>query len=261
MANLSVVVSAFNEEEKIRDCLESVKWADEIVFIDNSSTDNTANIVKKYTSKIYRRENNPLMLNVNKNYGIEKTTGDWVLYLDADERVTPELKKEIKQLLQDRHSGLSRMDSGVADAPQNDAGVINGYWIPRKNIIFGKWIEHAGWYPDYQMRLFRRGKGKFPAKHVHEMVDVDGETAYLKTPLLHLNFETISQFLYKHIELYAANEAEALLKKNYKVDALDAIRMPMNEFLSRFFAREGYRDGLHGLVLSLLMAFYHLLFL
>jgi (heptosyl)LPS beta-1,4-glucosyltransferase len=113
-------------------------------------------------------------------------------------------------------------------------------------------------YPDYQMRLFKKGKGKFPALHVHEMIDVDGKTAYLGEHITHYNFETISQFLYKHIELYAPNEAEALLKKGYTFSPHDAIGFPLREFLSRFFAREGYKDGLHGLVLSMLLAFYHL---
>lgn len=239
MATISVVISAFNEEAKIRDCLESIQWADEIIFVDNSSTDKTAQIAKGYKAKVYKRPNNP-MLNVNKNFGIWKASADWILYLDADERVTPELKKEIELVV-----SRKKLEA-------------NGYWIPRKNIIFGKWIEHTGMYPDYQMRLFKKGEGKFPAFHVHEMIEVDGKTKHLIAPLLHYNFETISQFLYKHIELYAPNEAEMLLKKGYTYSALDAIGFPLSEFLSRFFAREGYKDGLHGLVLSLLLAFYHL---
>lgn len=114
-------------------------------------------------------------------------------------------------------------------------------------------------YPDYQMRLFKKGEGKFPTLHVHEMIEVYGKTQHLNENLLHHNFETISQFLYKHIELYAPNEAQMLLEKKYQHSPLDALRFPVNEFLSRFFAREGYRDGLHGLVLSLLLAFYHLI--
>lgn len=240
MATISIVISAFNEEKKITDCLESVNWADEIVFVDNSSTDQTAKIAKKYKVKLFTRPNNP-MLNVNKNYGIERATCDWVLYLDADEQVTHELQKVIKTLLN-----------------ANDDSGVNGYWIPRKNIIFGKWIEHAGMYPDYQMRMIRKGKGRFPQKHVHEMIDVNGKTAHLKEDLLHYNFETVSQFLYKHVELYAPNEADVLVKDGYKLAFIDAIRMPAAEFLSRFFARQGYKDGLHGLVLSSFLAFYHL---
>lgn len=238
---ISAVISAFNEESKIKDCLESVKWADEIVFIDSGSTDKTSEIAKKYTSKIYKRPNN-LMLNVNKNYGFSKVGGDWILCLDADERVTPSLRDEIKDQ--------------ISNTKNNE---IDGYWVPRQNIIFGKWMQHAGWYPDNQLRLLRRGAGKFPEQHVHEMIQVEGETAYLKNPLIHYNFDTISQFFHKHLDIYAPNEAQQLLKNGYQFKWQDAIRMPVREFLSRFFAREGYKDGFHGFVLSLFMAFYHLI--
>lgn len=239
MNKLSVVISGFNEEKKIGDCLKSASFADEIIFIDNSSTDNTVKIAKEYTSKIFKRENN-LMLNVNKNYGFTKATNDWILCLDADERVTPELAQEIKSIL----------DS------ENDN--VDGYWIPRKNMIFGKWIKYAGWYPDHQLRLFKKSMGKFEEKHVHEMIKLDGEVGYFKENLIHYNFETVSQFLHKHINIYAQNEAEDLISKGYIFTWTDAVRFPFQEFLSRFFAREGYKEGLHGLVISMLMAFYHL---
>ncbi len=238
MGKLSVVISAYNEELKINKCLESVKKiADEIIFIDNTSTDKTAEIAKKAGAKIFVRENNP-MLNINKNFGISKATLDWILYLDADEQVSPELAIEIKSML-------------------NEKSETDGYRIPRKNIIFGKWIEHAGWYPDYQLRFFRNGKVKFPEGHVHEELTMKGKMGKLTNPLVHSNFETVSQFLHKHFLTYAPNEAEQLIKNGYVFNWQDAIKMPANEFLSRFFARQGYKDGFHGLVLSLLMGFYH----
>lgn len=238
MKKISVVISVFNEEKKLKDCLESVKWADEIIVVDNESTDKTKEIAKKYTSHIFTQKNN-LMLNVNKNFGFTKATGEWILCLDGDERVTKELEEEIKHIVE-----------------ANPA--VAGYWIPRKNIIFGKWMEHTGWYPDFQLRLFKNGKGKFPEEHVHEMITVEGKAEYLQEHLLHLNFETVAQFLHKHITIYAPNEASDLLKKGYVFNRLDAIRFPIKEFLSRFFAREGYKDGFHGLLLSLLLGFYHL---
>lgn len=237
MASISVVISAFNEEEKIRDCLESVKWADEIVLVNSSSTDNTVTIVKEYTKKIYTRSNNP-MLNVNKNFGFAKTVGDWILSLDADERVTPELRKEIE-------SKIKKHTSGVV-----------GFWIPRKNIIFGKWIQSQMWWPDYQLRLFKKGKGKFPQKHIHEKLIVDGESEELREPLLHENYATIAQFLYKMDKIYTENETENILKSNKRFHWVDGIRMPANDFIKTFFAQKGYRDGLHGLVLSILQAMY-----
>lgn len=238
MSRISVVISAFNEESRIEECLSSVKFADEIIFINNSSTDKTLEIAKKFTSKIFTKPNN-LMLNVNKNFGFTRATGDWILSLDADERVTPELQKEI----------ISVTNSSTSKA--------DGYWIPRKNIIFGKWIKHTGWYPDYQLRLFKKGKGQFEEKHVHEMLKLNGEAGYLKNPMLHINYETIEQFLHKLINIYTPNESEQLLLSGYIFDWRDAIRFPAREFISRYFAREGYKDGFHGLVLSLLMAFYH----
>lgn len=251
MGKLSVVISAFNEEDKIRDCLESIhQSADEIIFIDNSSTDKTAQIAKEYTSKIFARPNNP-MLNVNKNFGFSKASGDWILSLDADERVTPELAEEIGKVISD-----SSIRQRLA---QNDSKAVNGFWIPRKNIIFGKWMRHTGWYPDYQLRLFKEGKGKFPERHVHEMINVEGKTEKLIGHLEHLNYDNISQFLNKLTYIYTPNEAQNLLRNNYQFNYLDSIRMPAKEFINRFFAQQGYKDGLHGLVLSLLMAFYHLI--
>ncbi|OGH14146.1 MAG: hypothetical protein A2860_03955 [Candidatus Levybacteria bacterium RIFCSPHIGHO2_01_FULL_37_33] len=240
MSKLSVVISAYNEEKKIEDCLKSVSFANEIVFIDNSSTDQTLKIARKYNSKIFTRENNP-MLNVNKNFGFSKAKNEWILSLDGDERVSEELREEIKLTL--------RLHSGQA---------INGYWIPRKNIIFGKWIEHTGWYPDYQLRLFKKRKGKFEEKHVHEMIKLEGEAGKLESPIIHYNYENISQFLQKTL-LYTENEADQLIEKGYNFSWQDCVRFPAKEFISRFFASEGYKDALHGLVLSLLMAFYHLI--
>lgn len=239
MAKLSVVISAFNEEKNIKDCLESVKWAEEIIFVDNTSQDKTVSIAKKYTEKIFIVPNN-LMLNINKNFGFDKATGDWVLSLDADERVTPELAKEILLAIE-----------------QSSTRAINGYWIPRKNIIFGKWMRHTGWYPDFQLRLFKKGN-KFPEKHVHETVKVEGETGYLKEHLLHFNYQTIDHFLSKLSQIYTSNEVKNIIESGQKITWADAIRFPAQEFLSRFFAQKGYKDGLHGLVLSLLMAFYWL---
>lgn len=249
MNKISAVISAFNEEKKIGECLESVKWVDEIIFVDNNSTDKTVEIARKYNAKIFSRPNN-LMLNVNKNFGFTKATSEWILNLDADERVSSELQEEIKSEIRQAKS-----------SPRGKAGETNGYWIPRKNIIFGKWMQHTGWYPDLQLRLFRKGKGKFEEEHVHELIKVEGETDSLKGHLIHYNFESVDQFFRKHITIYAPSEVEALLEKGYAFNSLDAIRFPIKEFLSRFFAREGYKDGFHGLMLSLLLAFYHLIIL
>lgn len=252
MQTISVVITAFNEETKIEACLLSVKdFADEIIVVDSSSTDKTAAIAKKYTKHVYTQKNDPEHIDLQKNFGFTKATKDWVLSLDADERLTPELKKEIKKALDFSKHHPDPLLKGEGDSP------VNGYWISRKNIIFGKWIEHTGWYPDYQLRLFKRGKGKYTEQHVHEFISIEGKTVYLSEPMIHLNYESILQFFLRTATVYAPNEAEALLQKKYTFNYLDAIRMPLQEFLNRFFAREGYKDGLHGLVLSILMAWYH----
>jgi len=238
MKKLSVVISAFNEEKKIQACLESAKFADEIIFVDNSSTDKTLEIAKKYTKKVYIQKNNPAKIDLQKNFGIEKATGDWILILDSDEVITQELSQAIQQVMKSKEPA-------------------DGYFIPRKNIIFGKWIQHSGWYPDYQLRLFLKGKGRYQQQHYHEPITVEGETEELKENLLHYNYESIRQFLHKSFQVYAPNESENFLRKGYVFDYKDAVRFPLNEFISRYFARNGYKDGYHGLMLSLLMAVYY----
>ena len=238
---LSVVISAHNEEEMLGSCLESVTWADEIVVVDNKSVDRTSGIAEAYRAKVFKRPNNPLMLNINKNFGFTKATGNWILSLDADERVSEKLNQEIKAIL--RHPPASNHEPV-------------GFFIPRKNIIFGKWIKHGLWYPDYQLRLFRNGKGKFPGKHNHELLEVKGETEKLKGHIIHYNYTSTNQYVKKIMDYYSDNEVASFLESGKTIRWYDAIRMPASDFLTNFFAREGYKDGLHGLVLSLMQAFY-----
>jgi glycosyltransferase involved in cell wall biosynthesis len=233
---ISVVLSVLNESAKIGKTLDSVKWADEIIVVDNGSTDATVGIVRKYTGKILSRQNNP-MLNINKNYGITKATGDWILYLDGDEEIPPELKEEIRFKIK-------------------QSGNTDGYWIPRKNIIFGKWIMHGLWWPDRQLRLFRRGKGKYPCRHVHEYIEVPGKTETLDNAFIHHNYESVSQYLNKMDRIYTENEVANLQATGYRISWYDAVRFPVSDFLKVYFAQKAYLDGLHGLALSFLQAFY-----
>jgi len=237
MPTLSVVISVYNEEKRIAKTLASASFADEIVVVDNSSIDRTPLIAKAYTKRIYTRPNYA-MLNTNKNFGFTKATGDWILCLDADEVVTSELAKEIRTVINNPQSAAS------------------GYWIPRKNIIFGKWIQHGIWWPDYQLRLFKRGKGKFPERHVHEMIALDGTSEKLTHPIEHDNYSSISQYIRKMDVIYTENEVENRIRKGERIVWTDAISYPLGDFVKTFFAQEGYRDGLHGLMLSILQAFY-----
>lgn len=256
MSKISVILATFNEEKNIKDCLESVhQWVDEIVIVDGTSIDKTVEIAKKYTDKIFIKENPP-MFHINKQLAIEKATGDWIFYLDADERVTPELRKEILRVIATRDTSEESPTSRRGHHPRSHREeTINGFWIPRKNIIFGKWIQHTGWWPDYQLRLFRRGKSFLPCQSVHEQPQLTGKAGYLKTPLVHYNYRTISQFIDKLNLLYTENDKNVFLAKKEKLNLSDFISRPAGEFLKRFFKEQGYKDGLHGLVLSLLQTF------
>lgn len=234
---LTVVISAYNEAKRIGACLDAVSFADELVVIDNTSSDDTAKIAKHHGAVIYKRPNQ-LMLNINKNYGFDKATSQWILNLDADEEVTPELRKEIVDLL---------------NLPDDQVRV--GYWIARRNMIFGKWIQHGVWWPDKQLRLFQKNHGKFPCKHIHEYIEVDATTGDLKEPYIHHNYDTVSQYLTK-LERCTTSEALALQEAAYQLTWQDAIRFPLSDFLKLYFAQQGYKDGLHGLVLALFQAFY-----
>ncbi len=235
--SLSIVFSVHNEERLFEEALKSIKdFADEIIVVDNESSDKTIQIGKKYTKNIYKHKNTPNSLNTPKNYGFSKAKSDWVLSLDADERVSPELAKEIRSVI--------------------SATSVNGYWIPRKNKVFGKWLTSGIWWPDYQRRLFRRGKGKFQALHNHEILEVDGDSQYLINPLKHFSYTSIIQYVEKFTYTYLENEVENQIAKGKKVSWYDAIRMPSSDFVINFFVRQGYKDGLHGLILAMLQMFY-----
>lgn len=236
MSTLSVVVSAYNEEKMIGDCLKSVTWADEIIVVDNESTDKTKEISLSYGARVITQPNR-LMLNTNKNKGFQEAKSSWILNIDADERIPSSLQELIKKTIR-------------ADVK------ANGFSIPRKNIIFGKWIQYGLWWPDYQIRLFRNGKGKFPCVHVHEYITVDGSTELLSEPMIHENYQTISQYVRKLDSIYTKNEVEHKLKNGYVFHWYDVIRIPLSDFLSVYFLRKGYKDGLHGLVLGLFQGFY-----
>ena len=233
---LSAVVSTFNNESVIKACLDSLGFADEIVVIDHHSTDKTASIAKKYTKRVYLEPNDPLNIDVQKNVGFEKANGEWIISIDSDERVTPELAREIRQVI------------------ESNQGYV-AYKMKRKNIIFGKWIEHSIWWPDYKVRLFKKGKGSYTVSQVHKELHVDGQIGELSEPFIHENYQTISQYVQK-MDHYTENEALALIEKNAHFNWIDSVRMPVRDFLKTFFLQEGYKDGFHGLVLSILQGFY-----
>lgn len=239
MAKISVVVNTFNEEKNIVRCLNSVKWADEIVVVDMHSTDKTRELAKQFTSNVFSHEQVGYV-EPARNFAIKKATGDWVLIVDADEEIPMELAQRLQLL--------------SADKPE--VSIVS---LPRKNMIFGKWIQHSGWWPDHQIRFFKKGTVTWK-NEIHSIPETNGNLLSLtgeENAIVHHNYATIAQFLQKNLVVYAAQEAEELSEKGYKFDYQDAVRFPLKEFLSRYFAREGYKDGFHGLMLAILMGIYH----
>lgn len=235
---ISVVISAYNEEKNIEECIESVSdIASEVIVVDNSSSDKTSELAKKAGATVFTQVNDVRRIDIQKNYGFEKAHEEWILSLDADERVTPRLAAEI-----------------MKEISQNSK--ITGYWIPRKNIIFGKWIRHSIWWPDYQLRLFKKGKGKFPNATVHVPIDVKGETRHLSEPMQHKSYDSIQLFVNRMNNIYTEVEAEGIIKNGEKLKWIDAIELPVSDFFKTYFLQKGYRDGIHGLILSVLQAFY-----
>ena len=229
MSKLSISIIAHNEEENLADCLKSILFADEIIVIDCDSTDKTNEIAHQYTDKVFWRENTN-NLNINKSYGFEQAISEWILYLDADERITSELAEEIYNIINSNPSE-------------------NGFYIPRKNFYFGVWLANGGNYPDNQLRVFRREKGKFACEHVHEKLIIDGKIGNLKNPMEHYPYHTISQYLEK-LDFYTTFEAEVMLKKGIKINFFSAFYMmvwkPDIRFLRRYFFKGGFLDGLAG---------------
>ncbi len=237
MATISAVISTRNEEANIHRVISSVKdWVDEVVVVDMESTDKTVEIAKKLGAKVFSHKA-VNYVEPTRNFAISKAKSDWILILDADEEVSDSLVKKIKEIIKN---------------PQADY-----YRLSRKNIIFGKWIEHTLWWPDYNIRLFRKGFVAW-AEEIHSVpitqgVGLDIE-AKEELSIVHNNYSSIDSYLEKLIR-YTKVQSEELMKNGYVFSWTDLIKKPLGEFLSRFFAGEGYKDGLHGFSLSLLQAF------
>lgn len=235
--SISVVLATYNEEKNLGACLDSVKdLADEIVIVDGTSTDQTVAIAKKYHAEILVTTN-PQVFHINKQKAIDMATKDWVLQLDADERVTKELTNEIKDKISDTD--------------------INGYWIPRKNYFLGRFLMKGGVYPDYTLRLYRNGKGKLPQKDVHEQAVVEGKTAYLENPLLHMSDLEFRRYLMR-FNRYTSLIATQLSEKKTAKDPITIIKniviLPIWWFLSTYIRHKGFMDSWQGFVFSLFSA-------
>ncbi len=232
---VSVVLAVFNEEENLGPCLKSVEnLASEIVIVDGGSKDKTIEIAKQFGAKIIR-SNNPQVFHINKNIAIDAAKGNWVLQLDADETVSTDLSREIKEVISSQ-SGF------------------NGYWIPRRNFFLGKFLSKGGQYPDYTLRLYRNGKGRLPAKDVHEQAVVEGKVGFLKNDLIHIKDKTFGIYL-KRLNVYTSLIATQMKQKGIRNTPQIFIEYmfikPSWWFLKTYFIHKGFVDGFPGFIFSL----------
>lgn len=233
---LSVVLAVYNEEKNITKCLESVKnIADEIVVVDGKSSDKTVEIAKKYGAKIISTPNLPTHFHEMKNKAIAAAKSEWILQLDADECLTPDLSSEIKSVI-------------------TSSSAVNGYWIPRKNYFLGRFLTKGGQYPDYTLRLYKNGKGILPARDVHEQAVVEGEVGYLKHDLLHYGTPDFESYLLRNNK-YTSLMAEQMLNRKEGLGVIPTLHYlylkPLSTFLRIYFRHRGYVDGFPGFVFAL----------
>jgi glycosyltransferase involved in cell wall biosynthesis len=226
---ISVIIITKNEELNIEDCLKSVLWADEIIIVDSESEDQTTEIARKYTTKIFSRKWEGY--SKQKKYALSLAGNEWVLSLDADERLSGELQREIQS------------------GPDGD---FDGYSISRKNIFLGKHIKGCGWDNDYQLRLFKKSKTRITDNLVHEAFIVEGRTGSLKNRMTHYSYRTLRDAITK-MNNYSTLEATQKYKHK-KVSPVDFIIHPAGAFIQYFIIRRGYKDGSYGLMVSLLHA-------
>jgi hypothetical protein len=241
---ISVVVNVKNMAEELALCLKSAEFADEIIVVDMESTDKTVSVAKKYTDKVYSHPDIGYA-DPARNFALSKAKNDWILVLDADETVSPTLQLKIQEL--------------VAE-PQADV-----YWLPRQNIVFGTWLNKAGWWPDHQPRLFRKNSVAW-AVGVHRMPDITGQQLRLppkpEWAILHQNYTSIEQFLEKlnqYTSLQAAESAAQSEQAPLTASQQDSfLKAYFDELLKRWLAQRGIDGGLHGTAMAFLQANYEL---
>ncbi|MHA1753211.1 MAG: glycosyltransferase family 2 protein [Candidatus Helarchaeota archaeon] len=234
-AKLSVVIITKNEERNIKQCLESVKWADEIIVVDAESVDRTVEIAKQYTDKVFIKPWSGF--GPQKNWGISKAKYNWIFIIDADERVTPELKEEI----------LAAIDN---------SNNVCAFQIPRKNYFLGKWFKYKGEYPNYQLRLFKKGKAWYNDVQIHENLIVKGKIGYLKEPLLHFPINSIEDYFIRFNQYTTLAAIEKNKRRKSRVRIWDLIFRPMATFIKMYIIKQGFRHGKSGFIFSILDSFF-----
>jgi glycosyltransferase involved in cell wall biosynthesis len=235
--NLAAVVLTRNEAAHIGDCLDSLAWADERVVFDSFSDDGTVETARARGARVLSHAFEDFA--AQRNAALEAVEATWILFVDADERVTPALADEVRQ--------VTALSGEQARA---------GWWIPRHNYLVGHRMRGGGWYPDHQLRLLRRGRAHYdPAHPVHEIVILDGEAGTLENVFVHYNYDTVAQFQQK-MGRYTGFEAEILFRQGIRARPWTYFSMPLREFWRRFVRLQGYRDHVYGLLFCGLMSWY-----
>ena len=237
MTKLIATILTKNEARHIGDCIKSVQWADTVTIGDSFSTDGTIEIAEKLGAKVFQNEFINFAAARNTALKNAKSVGgDWIFFVDADERVTPELAEEVQRVI--------RQDDAV------------GWWVPRYNIMWGHTMKGGGWYPDRQLRLMKIDAAHYdPEREVHEIVILEGRADNLKEHLIHYNYDSLSQFKRKQ-NRYIDFEAKILKDKGIRAKPWTYLTMPLREFRRRYFLLEGYKDGWVGLQVCSLMGWY-----
>jgi glycosyltransferase involved in cell wall biosynthesis len=232
---ISAIIVCFNEEKKIAPCLESLRWCDEIVVVDSFSTDRTVEICRRFTDKVMQR---PWAgYREQKAFAHAQATKDWVLSVDADERVTAELREEICQAL------------------KNDGGAYAGYAVPRLVCYLKRWWWRGGWYPEYNVRLFRRDRAVWGGFEPHNKIIVDGKIRRLRNPLHHFSYRNIEDHL-ERINRYTSISALELRQHNQRWRLADALLRPAVRFFRSYVLKRGFMDGFAGFYIAVSAAVY-----
>ena len=234
MEKISAVIITLNEEDNIKDCLKSISWVDEIIVCDAFSKDKTIEICKEYGAKVY--QNYWLGHSEQKNYANSKTSFDWILSLDADERLSSELINELRDI---RSGSMNK---------------CNGYLIPRCTYYLGCWINHSNWYPNYQLRLFNKKFARWTGK-VHECINLEGKTKYLKSDILHYSYKDLNHHLYK-VASSTSLMAMDMYENGIRFRLLNLIITPIDKFITMYFLKLGLLDGIQGFILAVVSSFY-----
>lgn len=229
---ISAVIITKNEEANIGRCLNSLGWVDEIVVVDSGSTDKTIEICKEYNCQIVISE--WLGFGRTKRLAVDSATNNWILSIDSDEEVTPELENTIKEILAN---------------PKSD-----GHRVKRSSFYLGKMIKHCGWNSDYPLRLFNREYGNFNDKEVHEAVEIREEGSKIESPLLHYTYPTLEGHIDK-VNRYSSLQAKELYKKNKNYSFFLIPIFVLNKFINMYFLHLGFLDGKKGFILSYISAF------